>query len=394
MVEQDLQTSSGEYPDNAGDSAHAPQSVQNSLHDGHSSTYSVLVVGTETGLFSRESKAYERTLRYGTCFSRLDLIVLCRRGVADGPFQISENTHAYPTLSENPLFFAFDALRIARKLEKPNVITVQDPFESGLVGFFLARKWRVPLHVQVHTDFLSPAFASHSILNRIRVRIARFVLKRAAGVRVVGENVKKALIAAGYGTQAEFSVLPIFIDTEQFRNTPVSEDLAKKFSKFRTKILVVSRLEGEKDVSLALTSFGKASPKSACLIIVGDGREKKMLQRLAQALGVEKRVFFEGTQDPKQYYALADLVLAPSRYEGYGRTIIEGLSAGKPVLSTDVGIAREAGAIVVEPRRFSEALAEWHKNGPKTGELMNYPYQSFDAYVRAYSDDIVRCVKN
>ncbi len=392
MVEQDLQTSP---QDNAGDSGRAgetPQSVQKPLHDGHSSTYSVLVVGTEIGLFSPGSTPYERIRRYGACFSNLDLIVLCRIGDASGTEKISENTHAYPTLSQNAILFGLDALRIARKLQKADVVTVQDPFETGLIGFFIAKRMGVPLHVQVHTDFLSPAFARHSIFNRIRVRIARFVLKRASGIRVVSALVKDSLIAGGYGSPDSFSILPIFTDLEQFRSLQVDEVLAKRFTRFGAKLLVVSRLEREKNVSLALRSFAKASPKSSCLIIVGDGREKDMLQRLSQALGVGKRVFFEGTQDPRQYYALADLVLAPSLYEGYGRVIIEALAAGKPVLSTDVGIAREAGAITADQKHFAEVLAEWFKDGPRQGTLKNYPYQNIDAYVHAYCDDIVRCV--
>jgi glycosyltransferase involved in cell wall biosynthesis len=74
--------------------------------------------------------------------------------------------------------------------------------------------------------------------------------------------------------------------------------------------------------------------------------------------------------------------------------IVEALAAGKPVLSTDVGIAREAGAIVATEKDFATVLAEWFKNGPRTGELKNYPYKTFEAYVRAYSDDIAACVES
>ena len=59
------------------------------------------------------------------------------------------------------------------------------------------------------------------------------------------------------------------------------------------------------------------------------------------------------------------------------------------MLSTDVGIAREAGAIVTTPEKFAESLSEWFKNGPREGHLESYPYKDFDEYVRAYCDDIV-----
>ncbi|HEY4513809.1 MAG TPA: hypothetical protein VJH69_00610, partial [Candidatus Paceibacterota bacterium] len=64
-----------------------------------------------------------------------------------------------------------------------------------------------------------------------------------------------------------------------------------------------------------------------------------------------------------------------------------------PVLSTDVGIAREAGAIVASPKEFPEAIKNWVKNGPREGHLKNYPYKTHDEYVRAYCDDISSCVR-
>ena len=84
-------------------------------------------------------------------------------------------------------------------------------------------------------------------------------------------------------------------------------------------------------------------------------------------------------------------MLCPSKYEGYGLVIVEALAAGKPVISTDVGIAREAGAIVVREEKFVEALKEWFVGGPRVGELRDYAYKNFDEYVRAYREDIAAC---
>ncbi len=104
-------------------------------------------------------------------------------------------------------------------------------------------------------------------------------------------------------------------------------------------------------------------------------------------------VFFEGQKDASAYYGIADLVLVTSKYEGYGLVIAEALASGKPVLSTDVGAARELGAILAASEKFGEALAEWFKSGPRTAVLQNYPYKNFDEYVRAYCDDIRSCAK-
>ena len=72
--------------------------------------------------------------------------------------------------------------------------------------------------------------------------------------------------------------------------------------------------------------------------------------------------------------------------------IVEALPSGNPVLSTDVGIAREAGAAIASREKFPEALGEWFKNGPTEGVLSNYPYKDFEGYVEAYCDDIKNSV--
>ena len=44
-----------------------------------------------------------------------------------------------------------------RNLKKTDtLVTVQDPFECGLVGMKIKKKLGMPLHVQIHTDFLNP----------------------------------------------------------------------------------------------------------------------------------------------------------------------------------------------------------------------------------------------
>lgn len=346
----------------------------------------VLSIGTDRTILRPQSPAAHRQIAYGTKFDELNIIIcsLHREGLS--PQTLSVGVHAYPTASLNRLLYGVGAFRIARHLPRPDVITVQDPFETGLIGLIISWFLRVPLHVQVHTDFCAPEFANHSFLNRIRAMLAGFVLPRAKRIRVVSSRIKESL-ATSYKLQATPTVLPIFVDIERLR-TARAGNLGNQFVQFRKKLLIVARLEPEKNVELALRSFDEVAPDDACLIILGDGSERKKLEKLSTSLKIQSQVFFEGEQDALAYYALADLVLFPSHYDGYGMVIVEALAAGKPVLSTDVGVAREAGAIVATPEKFSAMLASWFAEGMREGKLLNYPYQSFDAYVKAWCDDI------
>ena len=137
----------------------------------------------------------------------------------------------------------------------------------------------------------------------------------------------------------------------------------------------------------------EAAPADACLIILGEGSEYTMLERLVTHLVLDPQVFFEGFKDPAPYYKLADIVLVPSVYEGYGQVIVEALAAHKPVLATDVGIARQSGAMIAAPSQFPGMLKQWFVDGPKTMELQNYPYASLDDYVQQYCADIASVKK-
>jgi glycosyltransferase involved in cell wall biosynthesis len=352
----------------------------------------ILQIGADrskTGTLVRGSAAHQRQRAYADVFGNLDIIGYSLRW--DGFSPIDEGSlRTFPTNAPLKLLYGTYALLIARRLPRPAVISTQDPHGCGLLGLWLARAWKVPLHVQVHTDIFSFSYGLHSPLNFIRLHIALYVLKRADGIRVVSDRIRES-IEKRLTPKRAITVLPIYTDLTKFATAlPLEDD---RFFRFKEKLLVVARLESEKNVALALTAFKASAPANACLIILGTGSLRPSLEALTHSLGIPERVFFEGHKDPAPYYKLADLVLVPSTYEVYGNVIIEALAAGTPVLSTDVGIAREAGAIVARANEFEQTFSHWFAEGPRTAELKGYPYASFEEYVRAYCADITACTE-
>ncbi|HVM73362.1 MAG TPA: glycosyltransferase [Candidatus Paceibacterota bacterium] len=356
----------------------------------------VLQIGSDRskrGILFPGTPAFSRQISYADTFGHLDIIGFSLR--SDGTVEYKErNLSVYPTNSLSKIFYGLDTLLIVRNLPKPDVISAQDPFEVGLLALLIAWVKGVPLHVQVHTDFLSHGYTQHSFMNRHRALVAGFVLRRATRIRVVSERVKNEIIAR-YKLKIPISVLPIFVDIilHQRQSDPM---LVSAFSRFDRKLLFVGRLEPEKNASLAIRAFAQAAPERTCLIIVGDGSERAKLKALAKELNVDagsRMVIFEDQKESLKYYPIEDLVLVTSHYEGYGLVIIEALAAGKPVISTDVGIAREVGAIIASEKDFPAALSEWFKNGPREMHLKNYPYQSEADYIQKYCVDITACVK-
>jgi len=345
----------------------------------------LLSIGTDRKLFEEGSLVRERQTTYAEKLGAVNTIVFCKGEYT--PFHAGALS-VTPTNSRSRLLYGFDTWRIARKLPKPDAVTTQDPFETGLIALFVAHRLKVPLHVQVHTDFTAREFAHHSFLNWVRQRIAWYVLKRAARIRVILERTAQDIRARG--VKAPVTVLPIFVDAIRFSTIP-----RMKHPRWKIALLVVGRFEKEKRFELAIDALSAARAKGhdVGLTLVGEERERGTYYRHAQRLRVADRVEIVGWHnDLSKFYSEADIVLVTSRYEGYGLVIVEALSAGIPVLSTDVGVAREAGAIVVPAKEFSRSLVQWIENGPRKASLAAQPYVDIDDYVEQYCADIVATV--
>ncbi len=315
----------------------------------------VLMLSTDARILEAGSDARERMQKYGTLFDELRIIVKTDAKNANEMrmMRISENVFAY-SVSYNPFLWYRTARRILRQGGEW-VITAQDPFEVGFGAWLLARRFRVPLQLQVHTDFLSPWFTRESWKNRIRVRLAKFLLPRADRIRVVSERIKQSLAHVPC-PMSHVTVLPIFVDTDAIRRAPISVDLHRKYSD-RFVVFMASRITREKNIWLALRAMQeivKRFPKTL-LLIVGDGPEKKNIQLLVTNYQLQNNVAFEPwTNDLASYYKTADCFLITSNYEGYGRTAVEAVAAGLPVVMTDVGLA---GEVVRDPSTSSGQVA-------------------------------------
>lgn len=345
----------------------------------------VLIISTDRTLFDTESAVFRRHQKYAREFDALDVLVMGGRGrVSEG------NLHIHGVVSMFPLMRGCSAFLRALRLPRPHVVTSQDPFENGLAALLIAW-WRgVPLHIQVHTDFLSTGFIQHSFVNRIRRVIAGYVLPRASGIRVVSESIQDSLHATRY-TLPTISVLPIFVDVQKYAGLTRT-----KHPRFKIALLWVGRLEKEKCPLYAIQVLENVRRQGhdAGLTIVGSGEEEEVLKYYTRERGLERFVEFVGYQtDLSPYFAEADLLLVTSAYEGYGMAMIEALAAGIPVLSTDVGVAREAGAMVTERKKMARALLDWIAHGPRKAELQGYPYAGEEEYVRAWCEDIKRSQK-
>lgn len=107
----------------------------------------------------------------------------------------------------------------------------------------------------------------------------------------------------------------------------------------KNKILLsVARFNEQKDFITLIHAFLLVIKKvpDTFLYLVGDGPQKNKVRRYVDSLGISKQVKFLGwSQNPSNIYKRSDVFILSSRREGFGYVLIEAMSFGIPVVSTN-----------------------------------------------------------
>jgi len=155
---------------------------------------------------------------------------------------------------------------------------------------------------------------------------------------VVSDWTKDRLEALGV-KDSEIAVLPNGVDLKFISEIkPAGQSLSGNSGGKIYDIIFAGRLIKDKnvDVLIKAVSLLKRDFPEFCCCIVGDGPEKKALEKLALGLGVQKNVIFEGFQE---YGALigkikaSKVLVLPSSREGFGMVVIEAFACGVPVVT-------------------------------------------------------------
>lgn len=153
-------------------------------------------------------------------------------------------------------------------------------------------------------------------------------------------------------------------------------------------ITVVSRLRAEKgiDTFLEAAEIMSARGRRARFLVVGSGPEESALRRVAA--GGRAGVILTGHfSDVALPVALADVVCQPSRNEPFGLSVVEAMSAGKPVVASAVGgllevVSQGVTGLLVEPgdaHALAEALSDLVDDVPRRERMARAAKESFGA---------------
>ncbi len=155
-----------------------------------------------------------------------------------------------------------------------------------------------------------------------------------------------------YSSKTKFRVLRNKVNSSKFVENISDKDkilLKKKLNLPLDKKIVLfsGRMNKEKGIDKLLLAWQKVDKKEAILLIVGSYYYKSGITNTTFAdyintlIKGQKNIFFTGYvnyNDMPKIYAIADLVVLPSMWEDPAPlTVIESLTSGKPLITTDSG---------------------------------------------------------
>jgi len=169
--------------------------------------------------------------------------------------------------------------------------------------------------------------------------ISKMVYQYADGVYTLFDKNRELEIELGCPAE-KIQIIPNGIYTEEFNNIrpPNGGD--------PSNIGSITRVAPIKDIKTMIQSFNivKRSMGDARLFIIGPNDEDEDYYReclmLVERLKLED-VIFTGRVDIKRFIGQMDILILTSISEGQPFVILEGMAAGKPFISTDVGGCRE-----------------------------------------------------
>jgi glycosyltransferase involved in cell wall biosynthesis len=354
----------------------------------------VLSIGPDKDLLTKGSVSYERHTEYAKHCDELHAVIFARKKYGNKKVQIASNAWAYPTYSATILTLFLNAYMIGRRILRENgewVISAQDPFESGLVAYALARITHTPLLIQEHGDFFStPHWRRESFTNTVRYFLGRWLIRRADHVRPVSVRIASTLEHLGVPRE-RMTVCAVYTETSRFQDAQPDQELALLRPKHGILLVTMARLVPQKNIDMLIRSFSALMGKgvSARLLIVGRGPEELDLKRKASRAPEESIVFRDWVEHPETVMKSADVYVLSSNYEGWGRVCVEALATGLPLVMTDVGCA---GEVVIDGKNGSVVPVEDEKAFTDALYALALDPELRQKYAEAGNDTVARMV--
>lgn len=233
--------------------------------------------------------------------------------------------------SSVPPLMRLGAQRLMQGVEgsAPDVIHGHFAYGGGIAARPIASALGRPLVITEHSSELASGLATGR-----RGRMMRETMLAADVLMAVSPSLAEDVRLLS-GREAQ--VIPNVVDVDAF---PPRERGPRDGA--TPLIVAVGALERKKGHDLLLHALARMQRADWRATIVGEGRERRALERLAMRLGLDGQLEMVGVLPRERIHDVmrrAHVVVSTSRFETFGIPVAEALSVGVPVVTTATGPA-------------------------------------------------------
>ena len=259
------------------------------------------------------------------------------------------------------------------------------------MAVFYAKLWfkDVSIIYNNHTIYSNKKWMSHFTLRNIKI---------------VADGIQAKRNLTDYFELDEKQITVINNAVDEYKGVfEEIEEIAEEKRKGQFIVMNCSRLHPQKAVNYFIEAASILRDKGLQIkfFIVGDGEERKALEKLVSDLNLESHVFFLGFLDNiKNTIWNCDLLVQTSIYEGLPLTPMEAFSVKRTVIGTDIEGTREVihdgvNGLLAEnrsPKSIAEMIEKLYYDRQLLEQLSNQAYESFlnefcaDVMVNRYLD--------
>ena len=289
-------------------------------------------------------------------------------------------------------------LKIFRKYtHRYDIIFVRDGAFDGLVACYLKQRYKIPLVYEL-SDPLEQEGEDHKIegqkpvflwylMAKTKALLKLYIMKRADLILPTTRWFDKGLVKKGI-SKSKLLPCPNGVNIKSFLNNKAGKDIREKYCLGNSRVIIYIGTMGKaRELNVLIRAFSKVKKKygSARLLMVGDGTDRKNLEKLAGELKVGDDVIFTG-QVPQSkipsFIEAADIGVSPVPSLSFYKVsspikMLEYMAMGKPVVANEEILEQKevindsGGGILVkfEDKSFVGGIMELLNNPEKAREM-------------------------
>ena len=251
-----------------------------------------------------------------------------------------------------------------------DVVHVHHPYWLGTKGMRLARRRKIPVVFTYHTRMERYVHYLPVPGEQLKALLVHFLIRRFANrcQAVIAPTSSTEEYLRHLGVRALVETIPTGINLTAYQGHSAADidGVRTLYASPGERLLIsVSRLAKEKNLDFLLEGIQMVKQGTQVpfrLLLVGDGPERRHLQRCLNATGLAQQVVLAGSMAPAalvRVYLAADIFVFASTSETQGMVLLEAMAGGCPVVAVRASGVHDVIEQGYNGMKVPESTASW-----------------------------------